>query len=405
MGRPMRDLRMRIAAALLCASALVMPAASGAEPRRVLHVSLYPYIPDAAAAALALKQGFERAYPDVIVDVALNAHYYSPKPEDQGVLYENADVHEIDVVFMRDFLDAHKLQPPGVALGSKLTSLARQAATYDGTLWAVPQWMCADFLIYRSDKAVLDTAHTLTGLQDAFAQDHGLLLNMKGDGQLGELYLTSLLASTGQTPEAVLSHLSATPDPVILARLQKLLTLEPAGMGRSAAYGEVESFYARQFARRAGSAFVGYSEMTHEVLDETAKSCRVEDRCVTADQIRVAALPFADGKIRPTVWVDMFAIDAKVRGKTLTDARHFIAYAVSLPAYRALLVPAADDPPRYLLPATEEAFDDRAIGQAAPLYAKFRAIVNQGVVVTVPHLNATLHDVAASIDASLPQSH
>ena len=401
---PMRDLRTKILATLLLASLAAAPAMAHAEPRRILHVSLYPYIPDAAAAALALKQGFERIDPDVIVDITLNGNYYSPKPEDKGVLYEDADVHEIDVVFMRDFLAAHKLQPPGIAAG-KLTSLARQAATYGGTLWAVPQWMCADFLIYRADKKTLDNAHTLASFEAALAQDHGLLLNMKGDGQLGELYLTSMLASTGQTPEAVLSHLSPTPDPVIMERLRKLLSLEPAGMGRRAAYGDVEGFYARQFARRTGSAFVGYSEMTHDVLDESAKACRVEDHCVTADQIRVSALPFADGKIRPTVWVDMFAIDAKVRGKTLTDARKFISYAVSLPAYRALLIPAPGDIPRYLLPATTEAFDDPSILQTAPLYPKFHAIVNQGVVVTVPHLNATLHDVAAHIDADLPQSH
>ena len=402
--KPTRSLHRMIVATLLLAIGIAAPAANAA-PRRVLHVSLYPYIPDPAAAALALKQGFERTYPDVIVDITLNDNYYSPKPEDKGVLYEDADVHEIDVVFMRDFLAAHKLQPPGIEIADKLTPLARQAATYDRTLWAVPQWMCADFLIYRADKKALDDAHTLNALEAAFVPDHGLLLNMKGEGQIGELYLTSLLASTGQTPEATLAHLSATPDPAILARLERLLALEPAGMGRTAAYAEVESFYARQFARRVGSAFVGYSEMTHEVLDETAKACRVEDRCVTAEQIRVASLPFADDKVRPTVWVDMFAIDAKLHGKALTDARNFISYAVSLPAYRALLIPAPGAIPRYLLPATNEAFSDQSIEQAAPLYPKFRAIVSQGVVVTAPHLNASLHDVATRIDASLPQSH
>ena len=401
----MRELLMRLTLVLLLGSVPGGPTLAQTGARRVLHVSLYPYIPDPSGAALVLKQGFERIHPDVIVDVALNDHYYSPEPADKGVLYEDADVHEIDVIFMRDFLAAHKLQPPGMVLGDMLAPLARQAATYDGKLWAVPQWMCADFLIYRADKVALDTAHTLTRFKAAFAQDHGLLLNMKGPGQLGELYLTSMLARTGQTPEAVLAHLSPTPDPVILDRLRDILALEPEGMGRNLAYGEVESFYARQFARRRGSAFVGYSEMTHEVMDETAKACRVEDKCVTADQIRVSALPFAEEKVRPTVWVDMFAIDAKVHGKALLDARDFIAYAISLPAYRALLIPASGDIPRYLLPATEAAFNDRAIMAAAPLYPKFRAIVSQGVVVTVPHLNATLHDVAAHIDAALPQSH
>ena len=399
---------MRCLSALLLGAAVLLPMSVCAAPRRVLHVSLYPYIPEPAAAALTLKQGFERSHPDVIVDITLNMNYYSPKPEDKGVLYEDADVHEIDVVFMRDFLAQHKLQPPGdllVAAAKDLDPLAAQAATYDGQIMAIPQWMCADFLIYRTDKKSLGSLHTLGEMEQALGPDHGLLLNMKGDGQLGELYLTSLLSANGATPEATLAKLSPSPDPAILARLRRILALEPAGLGRNPVYGEIEGFYARQFARGTGAAFIGYSELIHEALDETANGCREEDHCVTADQIRVTEFPFADNKIRPTVWVDMFAIDARVKGQTLKDARDFIGYAVSRPAYRALLIPASGETPRYLLPAYEADFDDPDILRAAPLYRQFHAIIDQGVVVTVPHLNATLHDVAAHIDAALPRVH
>ncbi len=399
---------MRLLSQLMLGAALLLPISSLAAPRRVLHVSLYPYIPEPEAAALTLKQGFERLHPDVIVDIALNMNYYSPKAEDKGVLYEDADVHEIDVVFMRDFLSHHKLQPPGdelVAASKDLDPLARQAATYDGQMMAIPQWMCADFLIYRIDKINLGSDHTLGDVEHAMGSSHGLLLSMKGDGQLGELYLTSLLAATGATPEATLAKLSPLPDPAILARLRRMLALEPVGLGRKAAYGEVEGFYARQFARGTGTAFIGYSELIHDALDESANGCREEDHCVAADQIRAGAFPFADNKIRPTAWVDMFAIDTRVKGQTLRDARDFILYAVSRPAYRALLIPAAGDTPRYLLPAYEAVFDDPDILRAAPLYSRFHAIIDQGVVVTVPHLNATLHDVAEHIDAALPQVH
>jgi thiamine pyridinylase len=387
---------------------LLVPSLVSAEPRRVLHVSLYPYIPEAAAAALSLKQGFERLHPDVIVDITLNMKAYSTKPEEKGDLYEDADVHEIDMVFMRDFLARHKVQPPGRVLADiapGLTPLARQAATYDGRLMAVPHWMCADFLIYRADTTGLENSHTLAAVAAVLGPDHGLLLGMKGDGQLGELYLTSLLARTNASPNSVLADLSSTPDPAILARLRRILALEPAGLGRKAAYDDVESFYARQFARRTGAAFIGYSELTHDVLDETAFGCRTEDRCVTADQIRVTSFPFADNRTRPTVWVDMFVIDSHVRGSTLTDAQDFIRYAVSLPAYRTLLIPAPDGIPRYLLPATEAAFVDPAILHVAPLYSKFRAIIDKGVVVSAPHLTATLRGLAAHIDAALPLDH
>jgi thiamine pyridinylase len=386
---------------------LLAPAFASADPaRRVLHVSLYPYIPDAAAAALSLKQGFEREHPDVIVDITLNPNYYSLDPAAKGVLYEDADVHEIDVVFLSDFLAQHKLAPLSPDFTTSLeplAPLAAQAGSVDGKLVAVPQWMCTDFLIYRSDEAGLGDAQTFADMEHALTPN-GLLMDMSGDGALGEIYLSFLMARDGE-PHAALAHVTPTPDPEILARIHRLLALEPSGFGRNADYHTRESFYARQFARRAGGAFVGYSEMIHEVLDETAVSCRVEDRCVTAPQIRVAALPLEDHAIRPMIWVDMFGIDARVHGQTLTDTQDFIRYAVSLPAFRTLLIPQAGDPPRYLLPAADAAFNDPEILKAAPLYPKFRAIVDQGVVVTVPHLSAKLHDVALRIDADLPQTH
>jgi hypothetical protein len=101
----------------------------------------------------------------------------------------------------------------------------------------------------------------------------------------------------------------------------------------------------------------------------------------------------------------MFGIDAHVHGRALQDAADFIRFAVSLPAYRALLVPAQGRPPRYLLPPTVEAFDDPQILQAAPLYPKFRAIMEQGAVTSTPHLQAKLHYVAMRIDAALPAVH
>lgn len=385
---------------------LLSPVGAWADaPRRVLHVSLYPFIPDAPAAALALKQGFERLHPDVIVEVSFNANYYSPNPIDQGVLYEQADIHEIDVVFLRDFLDRHRLAPLSTAFVAGLEPMppiARRAATQDGHVVAIPHWLCADFLIHRADHAGLDDARTLAALERSLALDHGLLLDMKGDGTLGELYLSALLARDG-SPEAAVRHVGDTPDPAILNRMRRLLALEPPGYGRSLDYDLRGSFYARQFARRAGDAFVGYSEMLHEVLDETATSCRHEDRCVTADELRVGAIPFGDERIRPAVWADLFGIDARVHGRTLEDAQAFIRYAVSLPAYRMLLVPEPGRPPRYLLPATENAFADPQILQAAPLYPAFRAILDQGTVVTVPHLNATLQAVARHLDADLQQ--
>lgn len=404
----MRHRWLLVAACALAGHAAHADALRQLPARRVLHVSLYPFIPEPAAAALALKQGFERQHPDVIVDVTFNPNAYSLDPANKGVLYEKADIHEFDAVLLRDMLARHRLLPlPTTFLRSLEPALpiAAQAATVpdargsDETV-GVPHWICTDFLIYRADRPELGTLRGLPDLERSLGPDRGLLIDMKGEDTLGELYLGTLLANAAD-PQAAPARIGASADPMVLARLRRILALEPPGLGRNLEYDMRGGFYARQFARRAGDAFVGYSEMMHEVLDETAQSCRLEDRCVTADQLRVAAVPFADGRIRPAVWVDMFGIDTHVHGATLTDAEEFIRYAVSIDAYRQLLIPQAGDAPRYLLPASRTAYSDPGILAAAPLYPALRAIVETGMVVRMTGLTARLHDVAAQIDTAL----
>lgn len=381
------------------------PGAAAAPPhRRVLHVSLYPYIPDAPAAALALTEGFERDHPDVRVEITFNPNYYSLDPKDGGVLYEDADVHEIDVVFLKDFVDRGRLAPLPAGFVASLepsAPLAAGAATVNGQRYGAPQWMCADFLFYRADETPLPPNGRLADLEASLAHD-GLLIDLSRPA-LGELYMSALVARGGAPAD--LPAPGGAPDPDIAARIARLLALEPAGFGRNPAYNARGSFYARQFARRSGGAFVGYSEMLHEVFEETAVSCRVEERCVTPGEVRVAAPPLADGRTRPDVWVDMFAIDRKARGRTVTDAEAFIRYAVSLPAYRALLAPPPGGIPRYLLPAAEAAFGDPDILRAAPLYPQLKAIVDQGAVLTAAGLSDRLDAVADRLDAALPKDH
>ena len=92
-------------------------------------------------------------------------------------------------------------------------------------------------------------------------------------------------------------------------------------------------------------------------------------------------------------------------GRKFTDAEDFIRYAVSMPAFRALLIPAQGQPPRYLLPAADAAFSDPAILKNAPLYPRLKSIVDQGEVVTALGLSTQMHDVAMRIDADLPKTH
>jgi len=391
------------------AACLSLLLTSAAPMPRLLHVSMYPYIPEAADAALTLKQGFEETHPGVLLRITFNPNYYDPSPAAKGVLYEDADVHEIDGIFLRDFIEAHKLAPlsPGFSASvGKLVPLAEAAARPDGHIIAIPHWMCSDFLLYRADEKGLTGVRTLPRLEAVLHPQmpgHGLLLDMAGDA-LGELVFSYRLGESENVAQAV-THLGDPPNQRLIESMQRILALEPAGFGRSADYGARDGFYARQFARRTGSAFVGYSEATHDVLDETATSCRHEDHCLTAGEIRVGPWPFSNGGEHQAVWVDMYGIDAHVHGVLQADAEDFIRYAMREQTYRALLAPAPGAIPRYLLPARDDVYHDPRVLQAAPLYPQFRAIIDHGVVVSAPHLQAKLRAAAAAVDSALPVSH
>ncbi len=387
--------------ALALVSATPMP--------RILHLSMYPYIPEAADAALKLKQGFEDTHPGVLLRITFNPNYYDPSPAAHGVLNEDADVHEIDAIFLRDFVDAHKLSPlsPGFAASvGPLVPLAGTAARTDGEIVAIPHWLCSDFLFYSAAESGLSPVHTLPGLRAALhpqTPGHGLLLDMARDA-LGELVLSLRLGQAGSTGETV-AHLGDPPNQALIRSLQQILALEPQNFGRSADYDARDGFYARQFARHAGSAYIGYSEATHDMLEETATSCRHEDHCLTAADIRIGAWPFSGVSGRQNVWVDMYGIDARVHGELHKDAEDFIRYAMRVETYRALLVPPPDGTPRYLLPARDDVYRDPSVLQTAPLYPQFRAIIDHGVVVSAPGLEAKLRAAAAAADHALPASH
>jgi thiamine pyridinylase len=363
---------------------------------RTLHVSLYPFIPEAEAAALTLTRDFERTHPDIRLDITFNPHYYNADPADKGVLYEDADVHEIDSIFFRDFVDAGKLLPlptEFVASTGQIVPVAAASGMFQGVAFAIPHWLCSDFLMYRADQTTLAHARTLTDVEHVLLPSHGLILDIAGDGALGELYLASA------------SSVAAAPDKAFLGRARRILAMEPPGFGRSAAYDARPGFYARQFARRAGAAYVGYSEMLHDALQETVTSCRVEDKCLTASDIKITAWPFTDQNPHTPVWVDMFGIDARVHGAALADAEMFIRFATAHETYRRLLIPQAGEPPRYLLPARDDVYHDSDILTAAPLYPAFRHIIDGGVVNSAPHLNALMHQAAAAIERALPPTH
>lgn len=395
-----------------CTAAQSQPIQSTGESgaRRVLVVSLYPYIPDAGSAYFAVEEAFERANPQIDLRIHLLADtYYDHRPDRRNILADEADVYEVDSVFLADFIAAGKIAPLGRGfeeLAASLVPFARTVATHEGELYGMPHWLCGNFLIYRAGDAPLEAARTLADIENAFRLSPAadwLLADFYGSSTLGEMYLDAAMDAT-RAPDAALRRVTAPAlDAQLVAAMSRAVSIFRPGFGRDSDYHDRPGFYARQFARGAGRAFVGYSEQLYFALSESTLSCRKDENCLASDQVRVAEWPLADAGSSPIAWVDTLVIDADAAGQTRADAERFTRFMSDPATYRLLLLPAWPNPPRYLLPAREDMYRDPELLAAAPLYPQFRTRIANARPITARGLNTRLREAGSQLNDALPR--
>jgi thiamine pyridinylase len=374
---------------------------------RILRVEMYPFVPGADEIVLKIKNLFEDGCPGLDLQIHLNQNYYSP--DNTGILAADADVYEVDSVFFDDFLKHKNPRPPSQSIldaAGPAVPFAKDIATFNGTQFGVPHWICTDFLIFDKAFPQIGAIKGPTDAAQVFAAlGKGPLMDLKGSTTLGELYLSILVAHYGSAGEALKRLDSEGPDDYALGVLRAFTSMEPPGFGRNKKYHQREGFYPRQFARKSASAYVGYSEDTYYALDETARSCLL-DQCLGQNDLDVALWPFADEGAKPVAWVDMYMMDAQLTEAKLRDAEAFIKFMMSVSTYEALLLPPSSDQgvPKYLLPARDDVYSDPPMA-AAPLYAKFRTLIGPAIPITQEGLNFKLHKISAILEQALPMSH
>jgi thiamine pyridinylase len=399
--------------ALFAAAAAGVPAQAqlrycSDENARVLRFEMYPFVPNADEIALKIKELFEAGCPGLDLRIRLNANYYAT--DGSGILAADADVYEVDSVFFDDFLKNRNPKLPSQPVldrAGPIVPFARDIATSGGAQFGVPHWICTDFLIYRKTLPQIGAITSPADAARVFAElGNGLLIDLKGPSTLGELYLSILVAHYGSAEKA-LKHLDPDRlDDYAVAVLRSFLNMEPSGFGRDPNYHRRDGFYARQFVRGSGSAFLGYSEDLYYALDETAQSC-LKGECVGVDDIDVALFPFADEGAKAVAWVDMYMLDAGLADTRLRDAEAFIKFMMSVSTYEALLLPkdsTTGGVPKYLLPARDDVYRGDKMA-STPHYSKFRNLIGSAIPVTGEGLNDKLRSVAAALDKVLPAVH
>ena len=393
-----------IRAAVLLAGLLVSLLVGAGAPRWAeaadavtLRVALYPYVPARYALFALLAREFQRRNVGVtldLVEVGPGKDYY-----DGGLVALDADVYEIDTILLDEVIAANKIAPLDLSLaGFAPESIA--AVTRNGIAYALPHWLCGNFLFYRKDDTAIRDAASWSDLVGILARRReSLFVDFFGHLTLGEWYITMLAEKSG-LPAAQAAVLgSRTPDADVIATLKTILAGCPTGYCRSEAMHDRPGFYARAFIHGAAAAYVGYSETIHYGLQEIIDDCLPGSGCLAADEVAVRSLPplVAGASARGIGWVDGLAISATLTGAKKAAALAFVAFATSADGYRAVLEPRTLEAPRYLLPArTGLALD------GTPLYRDIYAAHAGRETGTAAGLNARLRTLAERITCELP---
>lgn len=222
----------------LAVTLLLMPNAVGSEPvaeDKTLRVVLYPFVPQSRELFFELEAAFEARHQ---VNVELVESYVDAKDGSTKSIVENyykggleqsqADVYEIDTVLLDRLVEKKKIQPVS-RLPRNYVAGAPEAVQYGGMTWAIPHWVCGNFLFYQKGDKALEEAKTWNDLAETFKTSAGLVFDMKGTSTLGEWYLTGLALHDGDPAKLLEKVQSVNLDQVALESLTMLLDRCPAG--------------------------------------------------------------------------------------------------------------------------------------------------------------------------------
>lgn len=382
-----------------CTSALPKPGST----RRPLRVALYPFVPDKTGLFAHIEQSFETTHPEIDLQVVDLSDNYYDETSSHAITNTEADVLEIDSVFMDDLVSSGKIQPLPrsiVPSSETLVPVAAAAAQVSDVWYGFPHWLCTNYLFARRDDPLASVAKLSeleTEISAGHAPNKGLLVDLKGRSTLGEIYLDALLDQY-RTLDKVAPFLTVdTINEATVKDLSDVRSLCDADFCRDGDYHDMEGFYARQFAHQRGRALVGYSERLYYIGQENLTACK-KGECIGLPDLAFTPLPLSDNGSQPFVWVDSLAVASSCTKQCLLDAQTFIQYTASIDEVRSTLMPAYGQAPRYLLPALAALYTDKALLEVAKLYPSLYGAVQQAIAVRGKALNKNLRDIGKKLD-------
>lgn len=344
----------------------------GGEERITLRVPLYPYIPDAAgdglqAMAARIEAEFERKHPhiDLVTNPSCFADdFYEPSQLARSLKGEGEcayDVVETDTIILGELVAEGAVRPwrrlpKNIDWHPAGVEASRQPGT--GALYGVPHWLCGHFIVSRDE--TVRQARTTSSLVDALADlqtpAQDMAVNMLGSWNLPSLYLDAWADANG--PGDVRSAVTTESyDAQVLGSMRQFVQTCQAGTSNpcvDGTYDLEENFDlpATLFAQRQADATMGYSERLHTIL----KNLPSGD---TGADIKLSSAPLSEGS-NPLLFTDSYFLGVRCVDECEEAAMEFVEYMSQPGTFEWILMsedaPAQGRVPRYLLPATLDAY-------------------------------------------------
>ena len=370
-------------AVILCMVVCLVILKTGNTPEPVtMNVSLYKVVPDYDSFKKTIADRWKEKHPEVELNFE-NWDCYS------GEVPEGLDVFVFDTISLDSFAERGFL----LALSEKdiqdyndLIPSFVEGCRVNGTLYAIPQFLCADLLYTRKNDADLKNVQNIDSLYNVLG-DSGLLLDKHSATSKICMYLQALIdekqSYMDQYPPIKEGELS----PIATDSLEKMRK-----MHLTDSEGDLEDesrfYYARKFAEGMGRAYIGYSEAMNEMGE-------------SASDMDFRLFSMTDSKNIPVFYVDAAAINAKISSKKRALALDLLNIITGTDALARAQTNGGS--PQYLLSARYSIYD--AMASDYPLYEELKKIasVPDAFVFRIkPDGNDYLEEAEKNKDAMLP---
>ena len=331
-----------------------------------LRAALYEPVPDQERFREAIRNEWGERHPDIPLEFA-DWSCYGQDPTD------DLDIFVYDAMYFDKYLDQGWLLPltdDEIENREDLIPFALEGCTADGTVYSIPEFLCADFLFTRRDDAAMSEVDTIpelfavlgpVGSEDVpFQENEGLLVNLSVKSCLFSWYFQAL-ADAEQADTADL--LPVDPDRLSTEAYDSLaMVRKMAGLAQMTWIPEDGYEFARgeSFAQGYGRAFIGPSENLGVMGDE-------------AENMDIRLISMTDDSNIPYFYADHAAVNAHIR----PDKRALAVELLNVITGTKVMVSACspngpEENYQYLLPARISAYDE--LGKTDPVYGQLRAL-------------------------------